>query len=82
MIRKQVVDQNTGKTVDGTLIEVIDAKEPFTILELADGTIVRVRLAVSEVVRLDEPDSNGKFIYNFTSQMIVTIHHQDQKQSN
>ena len=65
------------------MIDVIDAKEPFTILELADGTIVRVRLAVSEVVRLDEPDSNGKFIYNFTSQMIVNVHQQqDEKQSN
>ena len=71
-------DSRTGKIVEGTLVDIIEAKEPFSHVELADGAEIRIRLAVSQVVRLDTLGEDGNPQYTITSQMIVNIHYADE----
>ena len=72
-IRKTRTDPATGKTQAGTLLEIVEAVEPVTRLTLEDGTIIRVRLTVTEVMRLDEPDPQGKPTYGMDNQIAITI---------
>ena len=76
--RVKVKDARTGKIVEGTVVDIVETKEPFSHVELADGAEIRIRLAVSEVIRLDTPDKDGKPQYNVTSQMIMNVHHADE----
>ena len=77
-IRKNVPHPETGKPQPGTVVDVVEAKEPTTHLKLADGTIIRLRLVIVEAVRLDDPGPDGKTAYNFTTQMVVKIHHPEE----
>lgn len=74
-IRKNVPHPETGAPQPGTLVEVVEAKEPTTHLKLDDGTIIRMRLIIAEVVCLDERGPDGKSVYNFNTQIVVNIHH-------
>ena len=75
--RVKARDSRTGDIVEGTVIDIIDAKEPFSRVQLANGTEISIRLAVSQVIRLDISDEEGNPQYNITSQMMVNIHHAD-----
>jgi hypothetical protein len=78
--RIKAADPRTGEIVEGTVIDIIDTKEPFSRVELANGTQIEIRLAVSQVVRLDTPDKDGKPNYTITSQMMVNVHHADESE--
>lgn len=60
----QVTDQKTGKLVDGKVIKVVKADEPFSYIELEDGTEITMRTNVTQVIRLlDRWDKNGNPVY-------------------
>jgi len=56
------------------VIDIVEASEPVTQLSLADGTVARIRLVISEVVRLDEPGPDGNPNYNFNAQLVTNVH--------
>jgi hypothetical protein len=64
---------------DGTQWEVSDVNfqivaEPTTEILLDDGTVIRVRLVVSEVTRIEgEPDALGKPRYLVNTTNIMTV---------
>ena len=67
----------TGEESEGTLMEIVETKEPFTRIVLGNGTEIEARMATTQIVMLDEPGPDGKPQYNITSQMIVIVHHGD-----
>lgn len=73
-IRKKFRD-DAGKVVSGTLVEVTDARETYSRISLEDGTVIRVRPVIVEVVRLDEKDEHGQPTYKIDGQLVVSIHH-------
>ena len=69
----QVTDQKTGKLVDGKVIKVVKADEPFSYIELEDGTEIAMRTNVTQVIRLlDRWDKNGNPMYTIDARGSVT----------
>jgi hypothetical protein len=62
-----------GKTVDGEEIAFETDGEQWTQYQLADGTKLKVKLVMMDVVRLAEVDENGVPVYLFTAQQIVGV---------
>ena len=42
-------------------------------LKLEDGTLVRMKISVIEVMRMDEPGADGKPVYNLNAQINATF---------
>ena len=76
---KRVKTRNsiTGEESEGTLMEIVETKEPFTRIVLANGTEIEARIVTAQVIMLDEPGPDGKPQYNITSQIIMNVHHGD-----
>ena len=73
-IRKTVIDHVTKKKQAGTVVDIVSANEPMMALELADGTKLRIKNSITEVLLLDEKDQRGEPIYNFSAQMNVQVY--------
>ncbi|MCY4238205.1 MAG: hypothetical protein OXC54_10205 [Rhodospirillaceae bacterium] len=73
-IRKTVNDPVTNKEQTGTVVDIVSANEPMMALKLADGTELRIKNSIMEVLLLDEKDRNGEPIYNFSAQMNVQVY--------
>ncbi len=76
-IRTKVRDEETGQEKDGTVVQIVSAKEPFQEIELEDGTVIRIRQTVTEAVRLDEPGPDGGPSYNFSMNATVNVYPPD-----
>jgi hypothetical protein len=58
----------------GTLMEVTDAKEPWSEYTLEDGTKIRLKQTLVNVVRLDNKKNlNGEPVYSIQSQPTMSI---------
>ena len=76
--KKSVPDQ-TGRMVTGELVEVEESTERFTDIKLADGTQIRLKTVVVEVVRADDQwDNEGNPIYIVRSATVMTVNVVDQ----
>jgi len=63
-----------GQTVNGEQMTFEVIKEGYSEYKLSDGKILKVRVVVSEVFRLDEVDeSTGRNNYFIKSQPILSI---------
>ena len=51
----------------GTVLDVVESIEPMIRLKLEDGTLVRLKISVIEVMRMDEPGKDGKPTYNLNA---------------
>ncbi len=67
----------TGEEVEGTVVEIVDAKEPFSRITLANGAEIEFKMVTSQVVLLDQLGPDGKPQYNITSHMVTNVHHGD-----
>jgi hypothetical protein len=64
--------QYQGRQVEGESIDFITRKEDFGEYQLADGKILRIKMVVTRIIRLEEekaPDGNP--IYLIQSQNVV-----------
>jgi hypothetical protein len=58
----------------GTLMEVIESKEPWSEYVLEDGTKIRLKQTLVNVVRLDDKKNlNGEPVYSIQSQPTMSI---------
>jgi len=58
----------------GTLMEVTDSKEPWSEYTLEDGTKIRLKQTLVNVVRLDnKKNPNGEPVYSIQSQPTMSI---------
>lgn len=63
-----------GEAHEGTRIELRETTEPWTRVELADGSSIRIKHVVVDVVRLrDRFDSDGAPVYVVKSTNIMTV---------
>jgi hypothetical protein len=61
-----------GKQVEGNPVDFLTRKEDFNEYQLADGKILRIKMVVTRIIRLEEekaPDGNP--IYLIQSQNVV-----------
>ena len=64
----------SGETVEGTFIGVIESTERFTDIKLEDGTILKAKVSVAEVARVDGRwDDDGNPLYFLKSQTVITV---------
>ncbi len=69
----------TGEDQRGTVLEIAEASEPIIRLTLEDGTLVRVKVSILEVMRMDEPDQNGNLVYDIQANLTSTFISPDQQ---
>ena len=73
MSQKRTVDFQ-GRKVQGEVVEFAAVPENWTSYELADGTKLKLKLSLLEIVRLDEfQPQTGDPVYVFTAQQIANI---------
>ena len=66
-----------GKQVEGESVPfTVPEGENWTAYHLADGSIVRAKIVMSEIVRLDKYDDKGNPIYLFNAQQVVNVAHE------
>lgn len=74
MSRKRKIPDLQGKLVEGTLIDINESTERFSDVKLADGTLLRVRTVVQEVVRFDSLWTDaGEPMYSVKSATMPTV---------
>lgn len=73
--RRKILDPQTGEPKWGTTVEIAEAREPVARIVLENGVVARLKLAVLEVVRMDDSGPDGAPSYNFNTQVIANIHH-------
>jgi hypothetical protein len=61
-----------GRIVDATDLDFEPISEPWASYRLDDGTVIKARLVVNKVVRMDEWDPiTGEPMYNVSHQIVV-----------
>ena len=72
--KKRKIRDPSGKIVDGTWVGIIESTERFSDVKLDDGTHLRVRTVVQEVIRFDNLwDPNGNPVYSVNSTTMPTV---------
>lgn len=57
-----------------TPVKIVKREEPWCVLELADGSILRARLNIENVRRVEgQYDANGKPAYNFDAGHVILL---------
>lgn len=62
-----------GQQVDGERVDFEPVEEPWTKCKLADGTIIRLKLVVADVVRAKENLPSGEPQYIVKSSNILAV---------
>lgn len=63
----------TGETVEGERLPFESVKEPWTECRLEDGTIIKLKLVVSDVMRLDQDNVGGEPQYVVKSSNVMSV---------
>ena len=72
--RKKKVKINDGTLVEGTVVDIVESTERFSVVRLEDGTTLRTKLSVLEAVRIDgQWDKEDNPLYVVKQQNIVAI---------
>ncbi len=59
---------------EGSVVGIASQSEPWATAELEDGTEIRIRLVINEVIRLDgEYGADGQPVYVVMSQNIMSV---------
>ena len=73
-IRKKLRDEETGEEVLGTVVEVVESKESYSRILLEDGTLLRLRPVIVEVIRIERTSDEGNPTYKIDGQLVLSIH--------
>ncbi len=71
--RKKRAHPQTGAMERGTVLDVVESSEPVTRLKLEDGTLVRLKISVIEIMRMDEPGADGKPAYELNANLTANF---------
>ena len=64
----------TGENVSGTLVSIDESVERYSEIKLSDGSVLRVKVNVVEVIRLDDRhDDNGNPVYAIKSSNHILV---------
>jgi hypothetical protein len=59
------------KTVDGTLVDFETVREEYNSYKLSDGSTIRMKTVVTNIIRTDEFTPTGEPIYIVNSQNVL-----------
>lgn len=71
--RKTRPHPQTGQQQKGTVLEIVDSTEPVTRLKLEDGTLVRLKISVVEIMLMDDPGPDGKPAYELNANLAANF---------
>ena len=71
--RKTVPHPQTKEPQSGTVLDIVDSSEPLVRLTLEDGTQVRLKVSILEVMRMDAPNPDGTVAFNVNAQLAATF---------
>ena len=71
--RKTRPHPQTGEKQSGTVLEVVESSEPLIRLKLEDGTLVRLKVSVLEIMLMDNPGPDGKPHYDINASLAANI---------
>ena len=72
--RKKVQAPPGGDLVEGTVVDVVESTDRFSMVKLVDGTTIKTKMNVIEAVRIDGKwDNEGNPQYVVKSQNMVVI---------
>ena len=76
---KKRVRDHTGREFEGTVVEVDESTERFSDIKLQDGTSLRMKPVVTEVIRVDgQWDSEGNPLYVVRSANVMVVSYIDE----
>ena len=74
MVTRGLTSPTTGKMSTATVVEIEEIADKPVIVSLADGSRIRIRVDVIEVVRFDDEwDGEGHPLYQVRSGNIVAV---------
>jgi|SRR5882672_4775782 hypothetical protein len=59
------------KTIGGTLVDFATVREEYNSYKLSDGSMIRMKTVVTNIIRTDEFTPNGEPIYVVNSQNVL-----------
>ena len=59
------------KTVDGTLVDFETLREEYNSYKLSDGSIIRMKTVVTNIIRTEEFTPSGEPVYIVNSQNVL-----------
>jgi hypothetical protein len=59
------------KTIGGTLVDFETVREEYNSYKLSDGSMIRMKTVVTNIIRTDESTPNGEPIYVVNSQNVL-----------
>jgi hypothetical protein len=59
------------KTIGGTLVDFETVREEYNSYKLSDGSMIRMKAVVTNIIRTDEFTPNGEPIYVVNSQNVL-----------
>ena len=71
--RKTRPHPQTGEQQSGTVLEIAESSEPVTRLKLEDGTLVRLKISVVEIMLMDDPGPDGKPAYELNASLAANF---------
>ena len=63
----------TKKQQSGTVLEIVESSEPLMRLKLEDGTLIRLKVSVLEIMLMDDPGQDGKPAYDLNVNVAANI---------
>ena len=74
MAERKLKNPSTGETIHAETVDIEEITEKPIIIKLADGTVLRIRVDVVEVVRFkDQWDQDGHPVYNMKSGTLLAV---------
>ena len=75
---KKTIPDHFGNKITGVVVDVEESREKFSEIILKDGTTIKLKPVVTEVVRADEGhDPDGNPIYIVQSTTVLTVSNVD-----
>ena len=72
-MKKKKIVLSGGMQVEGEPVDFKPIEEPWAKYELPDGTIVRLKIVASDIIRSSEKDATGDPVFVVRSSNVVAV---------
>jgi len=79
--KKTIINQQTGKKETGTVLEIVEARQPIIHLTLEDGNLVKVKSSILEIMRLEQKNEKGEYQYRVDGDMRIEFSHNEEQEN-